>query len=210
MSKKTLYLIDGANYVYRAYYAIRPLSNSKGLPTNALYGFTQMILKLLRDEKPDHIAVIFDTKEPTFRDEMYEDYKANREAPPDDLIQQFPYLKPILEALNIPVILFCRGSCQRAAELASLKPAAISFDAEGDLASLSRTLPPSIALQGNLDPEILRGEPGPLRTAVRKMLSGMAGHPGYICNLGHGILPDTPIGNVEILVDLLRNTSPKK
>jgi len=104
MTKKTLYLIDGANYVYRAYYAIRPLSNSKGLPTNALYGFTQMLLKLLREEKPDHIAVIFDTKEPTFRDEMYEDYKANRKAPPDDLVEQFPFFKPILEALNIPVL----------------------------------------------------------------------------------------------------------
>ncbi len=104
MSKRTLYLIDGANYVFRAYYAIRSLSTSKGFPTNALYGFTQMILKLLRDEKPDHLAVVFDTKEPTFRDEMYEDYKANREAPPDDLVQQFPHFRPILEAMNIAVL----------------------------------------------------------------------------------------------------------
>ncbi len=104
MAKKTLYLIDGANYVFRAYYAIRSLSNSKGFPTNALYGFTQMILKLMRDEKPDHLAVVFDTAEPTFRDEMYEDYKANRTAPPDDLVQQFPYFKPILEALSIFVL----------------------------------------------------------------------------------------------------------
>jgi DNA polymerase-1 len=104
MPKKILYLIDGANYVFRAYYAIRPLSTSKGLPTNALYGFTQMLLKLLREEKPDHIAVVFDTKEPTFRDEMYKDYKSNRPPPPDDLIEQFPYLKMILEALNIPAL----------------------------------------------------------------------------------------------------------
>jgi len=104
MSKKKLYLIDGANYIYRAYYAIGPLSTSKGLPTNALYGFTKMLLKLIREEKPDHIAVVFDTAEPTFRDELYEEYKANRSAPPDDLVQQFPYFKPILEALNIPVL----------------------------------------------------------------------------------------------------------
>ncbi|MFH1830330.1 MAG: DNA polymerase I [Pseudomonadota bacterium] len=105
MSKnyKTLYLIDGANYFFRAYYAIRSLTNSKGFPTNALYGFTQMLLKLLKTEEPDYIACCLDTKEPTFRDKMYEDYKANRKAPPDDLVQQFPYMTPIIEALGISV-----------------------------------------------------------------------------------------------------------
>lgn len=99
-----LYLIDGANLVFRAFYAIRALSNSKGFPTNALYGFAQMLLKLVRDEKPTHIAVVFDTPEPTFRDEMYEDYKAHRKEPPDDLKQQFPYVAPLVEALGIPHI----------------------------------------------------------------------------------------------------------
>lgn len=101
--KKTLYLVDGANYVFRAFYAIRGLSNSKGFPTNALYGFTQMLLALMRDEKPDHIAVVFDRPEPTFRDELYEEYKANRTEPPDELAEQFPYFKPIVQALGIPV-----------------------------------------------------------------------------------------------------------
>jgi DNA polymerase-1 len=101
--KKTLYLIDGANYVFRAYYAIRGLSNSKGFPTNALYGFTQMLLSLLRDEKPDHVAVIFDRPEPTFREKLYEEYKANRSEPPDELVEQFPYFVPIVKALGIPV-----------------------------------------------------------------------------------------------------------
>jgi DNA polymerase-1 len=102
--KKTLYLIDGANYVFRAYYAIRSLSTSKGQPTNALYGFTNMLLKLLKEEEPDYVAVCFDTREPTFRDEMYGEYKANRKEPPDDLVQQFPYVQPIVEALSLPVI----------------------------------------------------------------------------------------------------------
>jgi len=102
--KRTLYLIDGANYMFRAYYAIRALSTSKGLPTGALYGFAQMLLKLVRDEKPDYVAVCFDTAEPTFRDEIYEEYKANRKEPPDDLVQQFPYMRQLVEALGIPVI----------------------------------------------------------------------------------------------------------
>ena len=104
MSKDTLYLIDGSNYIFRAYYAIGPLSNSKGLPTNALYGFSQMILKMVDDVNPKYMVVVFDTEEPTFRDKLYADYKANREAPPEDLVQQFPYFKPILNALNISVL----------------------------------------------------------------------------------------------------------
>lgn len=104
MSKKKLYLVDGSNYVFRAYYAIGPLSTSKGLPTNALYGFTQMILKLISQFSPDYMVVAFDTKEPTFRDELYKEYKAHRPEPPDDLVQQFPYFNPILEALNVPIL----------------------------------------------------------------------------------------------------------
>ena len=104
MSKQKLYLVDGAGYFFRAYYAIRPLSNSQGLPTNAIYGFTQMLIKLLKDTNPEHIAVVFDTHEPTFRDEMYDKYKANRKAPPDDLIPQFPYFQKVVEALNIPAL----------------------------------------------------------------------------------------------------------
>jgi DNA polymerase-1 len=102
--KLTLFLIDGSNYVYRAYYAIRELSNSKGFPTNAIYGFTTMLLKLLRDWKPQYIAVVFDLKGPTFRHEAFEAYKATRRPTPDDLILQIPYIKDIIRGFSIPVL----------------------------------------------------------------------------------------------------------
>ncbi len=101
---ETLYLVDGSGYIFRAYYAIRPLSNSQGLPTNALYGFTTMLLKLIKQEKPDHLAVVFDAGRKTFRNDVYPDYKANRLEPPEDLIPQFPYFRRIVEALNIPCL----------------------------------------------------------------------------------------------------------
>ncbi len=103
MSKpKSLYLIDGSSYIFRAYYGIRQfLSTSKGFPTNALYGFINMLQKVVKDEKPDYLVVTFDSKEKTFRHEMYADYKANREAPPEDLAKQFPYFEPLVQAFNI-------------------------------------------------------------------------------------------------------------
>ncbi|MBI2342879.1 MAG: DNA polymerase I [Deltaproteobacteria bacterium] len=97
-----IYLIDGSGYIFRAFYAIRPLSTSHGLPTNALYGFTKMLLKLFRSVHPTHAAIVFDSKEPTFRHERAATYKANRAEPPDDLIVQFPYFRRMVAALNIP------------------------------------------------------------------------------------------------------------
>jgi len=99
-----LYLIDASGYIFRAYYAIRSLSTSKGLPTNALYGFTSMLLKLIREEKPDHIACVFDVARKTFRNEKFQAYKANRAEPPPDLVPQFPYFRKIARALNLPVL----------------------------------------------------------------------------------------------------------
>ncbi len=103
MSKaKSLYLIDGSSYIFRAYFGIRQfLSTSTGFPTNALYGFIHMLQKVVKDEKPDYLAVAFDSKEKTFRHNMYEDYKANRDAPPEDLAKQFPYFEPLVQAYNI-------------------------------------------------------------------------------------------------------------
>jgi DNA polymerase-1 len=99
-----LYLVDASGYIFRAYYAIRPLSTSKGLPTNALFGFTSMLLKLLREEKPDLIGIVFDVARKTFRNEKFPAYKANRAEPPPDLIPQFPYFRKIVKALNLPVL----------------------------------------------------------------------------------------------------------
>jgi len=101
---KTLFLVDGSNYVYRAFYAIRELTNSKGFPTNAIYGFTTMLMKLCRDWRPDYISVVFDAKGPTFRHEAFEDYKANRAVMPDELIAQIPYIKEVVKGFSINII----------------------------------------------------------------------------------------------------------
>ena len=99
-----LVLVDGSNYLFRAFYAIRELSNSRGFPTNAIYGFTTMLIKLLRDQAPDYIAVAFDVKAPTFRHEAYKEYKATRKATPDTLVPQIPYVKEIVQGFSIPVL----------------------------------------------------------------------------------------------------------
>jgi DNA polymerase I len=99
----TLYLIDGTAYIYRAYHAIRNLSDSKGMPTNAAFGFTRMLIKLIKDRAPSHVAMFFDAKGPTFRHEQYADYKANRPPMPDDMAVQIPYIKDITDGFNIPI-----------------------------------------------------------------------------------------------------------
>jgi DNA polymerase-1 len=96
-----LYLIDGHSYFYRAFHAIRNLSNSKGFPTNAIYGFTNMLIKLIREKKPDAIAVVLDPPGPTERNRIYDQYKAQRPETPPDLVLQIPYMKRIIEAFNI-------------------------------------------------------------------------------------------------------------
>ena len=101
---RRLFLIDGSSYIYRAYFAIRHLSNSKGFATNAVYGFINMLLKVVREQQPDHLAVIFDAKGPTFRKEIYPEYKANRAAMPDDLVPQLPIIKDVVRAFNMPAI----------------------------------------------------------------------------------------------------------
>ncbi len=99
-----LYLIDGSSYVFRAFHAIPFLSTSKGVPTNAVYGFTTMLLKLMRDERPSHVAIVFDAPGETFRDELFADYKANRGALPDELVPQLPLVRRLVAALAIAVI----------------------------------------------------------------------------------------------------------
>jgi DNA polymerase-1 len=98
-----LYLIDGNSYVYRAFYAIKGLTNSKGFPTNAIYGFTNMLLKILREKKPDGIVVSFDSPAPTERHRMFESYKAQRPETPGELVQQLPHIRKMISAFNIKI-----------------------------------------------------------------------------------------------------------
>src|SRR5262249_51526976 len=103
-SKPRLYIVDGNGYIYRAFFALPKMNTSKGVPSNAVYGFTNMIRKLLVEEKPDYMAVAFDAKEKTFRHESYENYKIDRPEMPGDLQQQIPYIRRVCHALNIPVL----------------------------------------------------------------------------------------------------------
>src|SRR3989338_1978761 len=100
MAKK-LYLIDASSYIYRAFFAIRELSNSKGQPTNAVFGFTNMLLKVIRDYKPDYLAVVFDSKEPSVRKIQYAEYKAHRPVMPAELQSQIPYIKDVVKGFRI-------------------------------------------------------------------------------------------------------------
>ena len=99
-----LYLLDASSYIHRAFHAIRGLTTSGGVPTNAVYGFVQMLLKVMKDAKPSHLAVVYDTKGPTFRHKLYPAYKANR--PPLDpaLRSQFPLVRQVVTALNLPAV----------------------------------------------------------------------------------------------------------
>ncbi|HEU4684794.1 MAG TPA: DNA polymerase I, partial [Nitrospira sp.] len=102
--RPTLYLIDGSAYIYRAFFALPPLNNSKGFQTNAVYGFTTTLTKILREHKPDGVAVAFDEKGPTQRHEEFREYKAQRPPMPEGMQLQVPYIHRLVEAFAIPVI----------------------------------------------------------------------------------------------------------
>jgi DNA polymerase-1 len=102
--KPRLFLIDGSSYIYRAFFAIPHLSNSKGFPTNAIYGFTNMLLKVVREQEPEYLAIAFDAPGPTFRHEVFGEYKANRPSMPENLRPQIPHIKEIVSALQIPIL----------------------------------------------------------------------------------------------------------
>lgn len=103
-AKRRVFLVDGHSYLYRAFHATPFLSNSKGVPTNATYAFLSMIRKLLADQVPDTLMVVFDSKEPSFREEISKAYKAQRPPMPGNLVLQIPYVKTIVEAMGIPVL----------------------------------------------------------------------------------------------------------
>ncbi|MDI6890751.1 MAG: DNA polymerase I [Thermodesulfovibrionales bacterium] len=99
----TIYLIDGNSYAYRAYYAIKELSTSRGFPTNAIYGFTNMLLKIIREKKPDGIAVFFDSPIPTKRHIIFEEYKAHRPETPRGIVEQMPHIMELISAFEIKI-----------------------------------------------------------------------------------------------------------
>jgi len=99
-----LFLIDGSSYIFRAFFAIPPLSNAAGLPTNAIFGFTNILLKLLKQHRPEYVVVALDAGRVTFRNEMFADYKSNRPEAPAELVPQFPYFRKVLDALNLPLL----------------------------------------------------------------------------------------------------------
>ncbi|MEI6898978.1 MAG: DNA polymerase I [Bacteroidota bacterium] len=107
MSEKKLFLLDAMALIYRAYFALNknPRINSKGLNTSAILGFANTLFEVLKNEKPTHIGVAFDTAAPTQRHTDFTDYKAHREAPPEDLIASLPYIMELIEAFNIPVLI---------------------------------------------------------------------------------------------------------
>jgi DNA polymerase I len=102
--RKQLILVDGSGYIFRAFHALPQMNTSRGLPTNATYGFVRMLLKLLKDARPTHIAIVFDSPKRTFRDDLFDDYKKNRSEAPNDLVTQIPFIHRAVEAFRIKSI----------------------------------------------------------------------------------------------------------
>jgi len=103
MTLKKIFLIDGNSLLYRSYYAIQKLSNSTGFPTNAIYGFINTLKKIVEEEKPEYLGIVFDTGKPTLRHQTYKEYKAQRRPMPEELIVQVPVLKKVIQAMKIPL-----------------------------------------------------------------------------------------------------------
>lgn len=103
--KKPIILVDGSSYLYRAYHALPALTNSKGFPTGAIYGVINMLKRLLLDYSPEYMAVVFDAKGKTFRDDIYSDYKATRKEMPNELVQQVEPIHQIIEKLGLPIVM---------------------------------------------------------------------------------------------------------
>ena len=102
--RKKLILIDGHSILNRAFYGVPDLTNAKGLHTNAIYGFLNILFKILEEEKPDYLTVAFDVHAPTFRHEMYKEYKGTRKPMPEELRQQVPVMKQVLEAMGVLIV----------------------------------------------------------------------------------------------------------
>ncbi|MFY7842610.1 MAG: uroporphyrinogen decarboxylase [Rhabdochlamydiaceae bacterium] len=119
------------------------------------------------------------------------------------------YLKMIIKALkddSVPIIVFCRGSCTFVEELVSINPSCISFDSQKPLSLMRAKVPSHIAVQGNIDPYLLYGDPALIKKHARDLKESMKGDKGFIFNLGHGVLPDLSLDSLKILVDEMKKT----
>jgi len=133
--EQRIYLVDGSTYIHRAYHAIRSLSTSRGFPTNAAYGFARMLIKLIHDRDPKYVAMVFDSRKPTFRHELYPDYKGHRPEMPEDLAMQIPVIHEITGGFNVPVFLMdgyeaddLIGTLARQAEAAGFEVVMVTGD----------------------------------------------------------------------------------
>ena len=124
----------------------------------------------------------------------------------DFLIWCSPYLRRMVDAIGdlVPVILFCRDSSLRYAELADLKPACISLDAKRSMIALRKAIPASIAVQGNIPPDLLKSPPSEIQRHVEELMRSMKGQQGFIVNLGHGVLPDIPFEHVKHFIQAVK------
>jgi len=160
----TFYLVDGTALAYRAHFAFikNPLTNSKGQQTSATFGFVREILRIIRDEKPEYMAVAFDRPEPTFRKQRYAEYKATREKAPEEMIAQLPWIKEVTEALGLPVLELAGyeaddliGTATRRAEEEGLKVRIVSGDKDMTQLVNDRVLMYDISKPGRTDPELI-------------------------------------------------------
>jgi DNA polymerase-1 len=127
--KKRLFLIDAPGFYYRAFYGIKGrFSSPSGMPTNAIYGFIKMFKKILGEEKPDAVAVALDSKEKTFRHEVFAEYKANRQAMPEELSVQLPFIEKVIEAFHIPILKENRLEADDLLGYAAIKGVAEGYD----------------------------------------------------------------------------------
>ncbi|NLI34766.1 MAG: hypothetical protein GX422_18580, partial [Deltaproteobacteria bacterium] len=99
--ENAFFIIDGSSYIYRAFYALGRLTSPSGMPTQAIYGFAQMLLKVLREKNPPYLCVVFDPPGPTFRHDIYPSYKATRQRMPEDLVVQIPFIKDFVRLWGI-------------------------------------------------------------------------------------------------------------
>ncbi len=102
--REHVFLVDGSGFIFRAYHALPPMSAPDGTPTNAVFGFTKMLMKLVEDTEADYVAVIFDRARKTFRSDIYPEYKAHRPPPPEDLIPQFELVRKATAAMNVAAV----------------------------------------------------------------------------------------------------------